>query len=63
MADETVLDEILEVVMEIEGIVLLDLTKLQGTWKEQVDEIYQKLQQIRALCGDESQSGLYPEGP
>ena len=52
MTDET-LEAILELAEEIDGIILLDLAGLQGTWKEHLDELYRKVQGIKALCGDE----------
>lgn len=48
------LAEIYNIVEEIEGVILLDLKGIDGTWREHVDKIYEKLQRIRAICGDEA---------
>ena len=53
MADERALEEVLELADEIEGIILLDLAGLKGTWKEHLDDLYSKVRKIKALCGDE----------
>lgn len=50
MAERDDLQEIHELVEEIEGIILLDLRGIGGTWKEHIDAIYTKLQQIRTIC-------------
>ncbi|WCK26635.1 hypothetical protein [Agrobacterium pusense] len=45
------IDAIERLVEQVEGIILLDLKGVHGTWKEHVDAIYAKMQEIREVCG------------
>lgn len=36
---------------QMEGIILLDLKGIQSTWKNHIDELYAKLQELRSVCG------------
>ena len=45
--------KILEAIERIDGIVLLDLAGLKGTWKEHIDDLYREVNRIRSVCEGE----------
>jgi hypothetical protein len=49
MTDSDV-EEILQSLEAIDGIVLVDLAGLQSTWKDRVDLLYRHVSLIRAIC-------------
>lgn len=54
------IDEILDAIEAIDGIVLLDLSGVQSTWKQHIDDLYRRVNLIRAICeGNDDNRELY----
>lgn len=51
------LSKILDLVNEIDAIIILDMPAISEPWSKQIDKIYDAVEQIRALCGDDEDGG------
>lgn len=47
---ESDVDEILAAIDEIDAIATLDMVGLEGSWKQHLDNLYRRVQLIRAIC-------------